>query len=337
MSLPLADKNVLVFAPKFFGYEIKISEKLKALGANVHFYDERPANTFWTKAFIRINRNLVKSSITNYYNQILKQTAQHQFDYVFVVNLEAMTPEIVDALRNQQKQAKFLLYMWDSLQNKNSALMVFKKFDYCYSFDKSDALKFPELKFRPLFFIDEYDCNLWPAKPAIQYDLCFIGTVHSDRYKLIKTIQKKAISLQCRVYFYLYFHNPILFFYKKIRDVKFYDAKFSEFHFTPLHASDIAEIIKQSNAIVDIQHPKQSGLTMRTLEMLGAGKKLITTNTAIVEYDFYNPNNIAVISRDNPELNAEFLHSAYQEVDQQIKWKYSIEGWLYEIFMLNKS
>jgi hypothetical protein len=332
---PLAGKRILFFAPKFFGYEVAIANKLKELGADVMHFDERPKNNFLTKSLIRIDRNIIKRTITQYYKNILSQTQQQQFDFVFVVNLEAMTPEIVELLRKQQPQARFILYMWDSIKNKKPAQLAFKLFDWCYSFDKNDASTLPNVNFRPLFFIDEFDSKKWNNKTSLLYDLCFIGTVHSDRYNLVKSVNKQADSLGLKTYFYLYFHNKILFFYKKLRDIKFYNARFSEFEFNPISAVDLAQKIKESGAVLDVQHPHQTGLTMRTLEMLGASKKLVTTNTNIVEYDFFNPQNIAVINRDTPKIDASFFKTDFAEVDDNIRERYSIRGWLLEIFKMN--
>jgi hypothetical protein len=332
---PLAGKRILFFAPKFFGYEVAIANKLKELGADVMHFDERPKNNFLTKSLIRIDRNIIKRTITQYYKNILSQTQQQQFDFVFVVNLEAMTPEIVELLRKQQPQARFILYMWDSIKNKKPAQLAFKLFDWCYSFDKNDASTLPNVNFRPLFFIDEFDSKKWNNKTSLLYDLCFIGTVHSDRYNLVKSVNKQADSLGLKTYFYLYFHNKILFFYKKLRDIKFYNARFSEFEFNPISAVDLAQKIKESGAVLDVQHPHQTGLTMRTLEMLGASKKLVTTNTNIVDYDFFNPQNIAVINRDTPKIDASFFNTDFAEVDDNIRERYSIRGWLLEIFKMN--
>lgn len=332
---PLSGKRILFFAPKFFGYEVAIANKLQELGANVMQFDERPKNNFLTKALIRIDRNIIKRTITKYYKNILGQTQQQQFDFVFVVNLEAMTPEIVEMLRKQQPQAKFILYMWDSIKNKKPAQLAFKLFDWCYSFDKNDASTLPNVNFRPLFFIDEFDSKTWNTKTNILYDLCFIGTVHSDRYNLVKSVKKQADNLGLRTYFYLYFHNKILFFYKKLRDIKFYNARVSEFEFSPISAIDLAQKIKESGAVLDVQHPHQTGLTMRTLEMLGASKKLVTTNSHIVEYDFFNPQNIAVIDRENPKIDASFFKTEFAEVDSNIRDRYAIRGWLLEIFKMN--
>ncbi len=85
------------------------------------------------------------------------------------------------------------------------------------------------------------------------------------------------------------------------------DAKIDDFSFTSLSQEETLDIISQSKVVVDIEHPGQVGLTMRTLEMLGCQKKLITTNKSVREYDFYNEDNILVVERNNIKLNKSFL------------------------------
>ena len=74
---------------------------------------------------------------------------------------------------------------------------------------------------------------------------------------------------------------------------------------------------------------------MRSIEMLGAERKLITTNAAIKEYDFYNPNNICVIDRNNPVIDKQFLSIPYESVSPELYHKYSLDGWLEYIFTNN--
>ena len=106
----------------------------------------------------------------------------------------------------------------------------------------------------------------------------------------------------------------------------------SEFHYEPLSNKDILHIIEQSRIVIDIQHPKQTGLTMRTIEMLGAKRKLITTNADVKLYDFYRPENISVIDRKSPKLDEVFLKSNYVSIDEGIYRKYSIDNWLDNVF-----
>ena len=84
--------------------------------------------------------------------------------------------------------------------------------------------------------------------------------------------------------------------------------------------------------VIDIESPTQNGLTMRTIEMIGLKKKLITTNKDIVNYDFYNPNNILVCDRDNFKIDKSFIETPYEELAKEIYEKYSLKGWLLQIF-----
>ena len=70
------------------------------------------------------------------------------------------------------------------------------------------------------------------------------------------------------------------------------------------------------------------GLTMRTIELLGLQKKIITTNIDIVNYDFYNPVNILIIDRDSPKINKEFFTTPFTPIPQEIVSKYIISNWL---------
>ena len=105
-----------------------------------------------------------------------------------------------------------------------------------------------------------------------------------------------------------------------------------EFSFYPLSHSEIVEVFNASKVILDINHPQQYGLTMRTFECLGAKKKLITTNQSVKNYDFYNENNILVVDRNNITIDAQFFKTPYKDLDSRIYEKYSLKNWLNVIF-----
>jgi len=327
----LKNKKVLFFAPTFFGYEIAIFEKLKQMGAEVDYFDERPRNNFFTKACIRINRKLLERRIFSYYHSVFEKTRHKQYDYVFFINIEAMLPSLLNQLRRQQPEAQFILYMWDSLQNKKRTQEFLPFFNKIYSFDPTDAKILSGVKFRPLFFTDEYG-ELANNSLTPKYGLCFIGTVHSDRYLLVEQIKKQVKEFGLQSLFFMFFPSPLLFYYKKMRDFRFYKAKFSEFNFSPLSQRATVQNIKDSAVILDIHHPAQTGLTMRTIEMLGANKKIITTNPLVKDYDFFHPQNILVIDREKPLIDSSFFDTKYLAIDSEIRSKYSLRGWLMEIF-----
>lgn len=87
-----------------------------------------------------------------------------------------------------------------------------------------------------------------------------------------------------------------------------------------------------SRTILDIEHPAQTGLTMRTFETLGASKKLVTTNAQVRDYDFFDPSNILVIDRKSPpRIPESFLETAYVPAHADIYSKYSLQGWIKDV------
>ncbi|MDR1743732.1 MAG: hypothetical protein LBR48_07950, partial [Dysgonamonadaceae bacterium] len=104
----------------------------------------------------------------------------------------------------------------------------------------------------------------------------------------------------------------------------------------PLPYPEILEKLQNCQAILDIPLSGQHGITQREMEALFFHKKLITTNAAVKERDYYHPDNIFVIdltrhSRESGNLLptiAEFLQKPYVEIDREIIESYSIEAWL---------
>ena len=75
------------------------------------------------------------------------------------------------------------------------------------------------------------------------------------------------------------------------------------FSFRSMPYRENVENMKDAKAILDIQFPSQHGLTIRTVEALGSGCKVITTNESVKQYDFYNPQNFLIIEREHPVVD----------------------------------
>lgn len=325
------NKKILFFAPKFFNYEIEIKKKLEQLGAQVDFYDERMNPSNLDKVIIRLKKDLLTKKIESYYNDIIDGSKNKKYDYVFFLSPETITRELLQKLRRNQKNAKYIIYMYDSIKNKKNAREILNEFDSHFSFDKNDCEIDNRFKFRPLFYLDEYS-KLTEKSYNKKYDISFIGTVHSDRYGVIKSIKEQAISNGMNVNFFMYFPSKVMYLAKKIFDKSYKNTEIKDFSFESISKDKVLDIISNSKVILDIQHPKQVGLTMRTIEMLGMKKKLITTNKNIKNYDFYSSNNIKIIDRNNPILDLDFIKNDYIEINADIYKKYSIGSWLEEIF-----
>jgi hypothetical protein len=323
-------KKILFFSANFFGYQNEITTKLESLGAEVKSYDERPKNTFFYKAMIRIDKRLLKKRLDKYYGEIILNNSKTNFDYVFFLKAEVITQDKLRELKKSQPKAKFILYMWDSIENCPSVQKLFQQFDTIKSFDPIDVKENDYLSFRPLFYLDEYK-NL-ESRVQIDYDIAFIGTGHTDRYEIVSRVKKLCDKLNLKYHFFIYLQDPKIYYARKLFSKAFRFAKKDDFSFVPLLKNDILKIIKKSKCVLDIERPVQRGLTMRSIEILGARKKLITTNKDIVNYDFYNPLNILVIDRETPNIEVNFIRGDYYEVPLDIYEKYSLTNWIYEVF-----
>lgn len=323
----LKEKRILFFTASFLGFQDDIKNALENMGAEVDWFDERVGESTFTKTLVRINRDVMAMKINCYYEKIIQSTKDISYDYVFFVNVEAATQSIIESLRRLHPSAKFILYEWDSIVNNKNARNLIGLFDETWSFDKNDCEKF-KMNFLPLFYNNEYARvkNI----EDYQYSVMFIGTTHSDRYRFVKIIEDQVDG---KNFNWFYFPSRLLYLKMWIQD-KFFrkNSKLSDFRFKALPKSELLNIVEQSKIILDAQHPKQTGLTMRTLETLGAKRKLITTNSYVKEYDFYRPQNILVVDRNKPIIPQDFVESEYEELPSDIYNKYSLDSWLKTIF-----
>lgn len=326
----LNGEKILYFSPTFFGYEKAIKTVLEnQFGAQVDFYDDRPSNDIWTKIFIRLNlKSFIQRKINTYYNTIFDRIKNISYNYVFIVSPETLSYHEIQQIKMLQPHAKFILYMWDSFQNKNSFNTI-TLFDRVFTFDPHDAKSY-DLIFHPLFYIENYTSVA--MNDTVQYDICSIATAHSDRYAVAQKVKEYSQKLSLRMFNFLYLNSKLMYWGRRIFLAKYQYGSINDFSFTPLSQNEIVSIIAKSKAILDINHPSQVGLTMRTFEALGAQKKLITTNKNITSYDFYNENNILVIERTNPILNIDFFNTPYQSLTPATYEKYSLYNWIQVVF-----
>jgi hypothetical protein len=332
----LVDKKIFFLSTKTFNLEVEIKDKLEELGAQVLFYDERPANNIFVKGIIRLNRSLIQNKIDQYYKKILSTTNKLKFDFLFVNKGEIVPEFFLKEFKKFNINCQFIFYTWDSFTNNPHPLSILKYFDRKFTFDSNDALKY-KLNFRPLFFLDSFRDIKNIGNYNIKYNLLFIGTAHSDRYKISSEIENWCVNNRLRSYCFYYMHGLLVYIFLKYFDKSIKKLSFNRLSFRTLNKFEILEFYKSSDVVLDINHPGQSGLTMRTFESIGAGKKLITTNTEIKKYSFYNPNNIFIINRDKIKMDKYIFESTYENIDTNIYEKMSIEGWINCIFFDKES
>lgn len=323
----LSGKKILFICPRFFGYEREIELELINLGAKVDYFNERPFESSIAKILNRLNfKAAIKKSIEYHYSNIIQKSASVNYDYLFVVAPETMTTDFIKEIKENNKKIKTVLYLWDSIKNKKNAFDLIGHFDKVLTFDKTDSLINSKIEFLPLFYIDAYAQKYNQSRDI--YQLAFIGTAHSGRYNLVKKIIDDLGMKKNENYLFYFSPSKLLFILKKIFTNELNGISFKDISFNSMTSKEITSILADTNVVIDIEHPSQNGLTMRTIEMLGMQKKLITTNKNVADYDFYNKNNIIIVDRNNPQVDPAFIHSQYQHVDKEILEKYRLSTWL---------
>lgn len=322
--------HVLLVSPNTFSYHLSIAETLRSMGFDVTWWDDRVKNSTWYKVSIRLFPSMTVRLSERLYLRQLYQLDSASITHVLVVKGAGLSRHVVSAMRKTLTRASFGLYLWDGAANVKGVTNILPAFDSVATFDPVDAKTFG-WTFRPLF-----GRNISGRKNTTSlapFDWCFIGTVHSDRHLVIHRLRQRY-GQQVRSFVFAYFPSPLLLFMRLLTDWTLWFAPKGTLSTRAMPAAEVAQIVECSRAVLDVEHPGQCGLTMRTIETLLAEKKLMTTNQYILESTLFDPSRVVVIDRTMPEIPVNFLNMPYAKISQSLKKYYSCEGWISELLEL---
>lgn len=325
----LKGKHILMISP--FGtcmhYTQGMKKELEARGAKVRLYDERPSQKTLAKIYLYLLRGIAPQYFKRYVDRIIAENESWQPDMVYIVRGQAFDEKTLRLMREHFIKAKFIFYQWDPLCGKKIP-GILKMYDYAYSFDSDDLKNNPEFMFRPSIFLKEYTDIA--EKKDFKYDVCFVGTIYNNRWGVIKRFHDYFDANNIKSFFYLYMASWTLYLWDFIRKGTFVNPK--EMQFKPMSYLENVMTVGESKCVLDIVYSKQTGLSMRAFESMAAHRKYITNNAEVKNYDFYNPSNILIVDAQNPKIPKEFIDSPFEPIDKKIMYKYSIQGFIDEIF-----
>lgn len=321
--------NTLLICPQFFGYEKDIFQAILKQKHDVIYCDEKPYNNNLFKILLRLfgKSKIIRLLIKKHLHRSL-EGIKNKVDNVIIVKGESFTIENISYLKERFPEAKFIFYAWDSIKNYPHIIEYLPLFDRCFTFDDNDVNEYSFLIHLPLFYAKDYEVSSGARLPPKKPKIVFAGTVHSDRYQLLGKIYEKYKN-QYDFDFFLYFPSKILLLnFIKSNYRQIFRYKIKSFSLKSKSKAEIAEYFLEATAVIDIQHPKQHGLTMRTIELLPLHRKLITTNVKIKDYDFYSADNIMIIDRDDPCIDEGIMSQPYSNINEDVIHKYSVDGWI---------
>lgn len=187
---------------------------------------------------------------------------------------------------------KIVLFLFDSMEvgfmksyvDKIQNLIRLSIINVTYSFDKSDCKKYG-------FRYWEQCCTPLPQKTKeISTDLYFAGR-DKGRMDLILSITKRAVLK----------HVIIMERIPKLtcereKSNSLYNLLKENLKRETLPYESMLKEVQQSNVLLDIVQPGQSGVSWRLIEALYYNKKLITNNQSVKDNKYYNSNWILIIN-----------------------------------------
>lgn len=329
----LKGRKILLIAPEFFGYEQAIKKELTERGGIVDYIQENIDSTsFGQKIINKFPKKKQDKIRTTYFINILGSYNLSEYDYVFGIRLDLFNEQILGYLRKECKRAYFILYFWDSVSNMRNACAIANNFDRVFTFDILDYKKYKNRGwlFRPLFFLNEYaEISDVSVKDI---DILMVASLSPSRanvYLLLKDYARKH-GLNMVAYFYI---KPYVYYVNMIKNSGYWKINKDVIHRHGISTAEICKLLGRTKCVFDCASPTQTGLTMRTIECLGARRKIITTNTTVSKYDFYNNKNIKIFNESDLNSVLDFVNGEdYQMLSNNIYYKYSIKGWIDEIF-----
>ncbi|MCM1337895.1 MAG: hypothetical protein NC187_09035 [Candidatus Amulumruptor caecigallinarius] len=324
MPAEAAPLKVLFISSRFYDYFEVISDALTRNGCDVCGVPLRVTKQPLTaRALGKIGlRRLVLRKELSVLHEALAN-ARRDNDVVIVINGYNLTREDIAALREANPRARFIYYTWDALTKFPARRALMADFDRCLSFDPEDCRNNPELGFRPLFFSDKTMARLQhsPSVSDSKWSVTFIGTDRPGRYELLQRIKRNSAGARLKPFLYL--QTSVL---KMLRD-KFRGVGIC--HNKALPYSEFMRRNEEAACALDIlETTGQTGLTMRTIEMLAIGKHLYTTNPYIARHPHIAPESFTVLDPDSPAIGGEF--PSVRQPDEFYDY-YSVDGFVRDL------
>lgn len=328
-------ERVLLISPRFFEYHLAIREGIRELGFEVDWFDDQPNEKSVVRAFSRLSPRLIEPLAEKYFEGILAHAETARYRRVILLRSMSFcfTEDMMKRLKERQKDAEFVVYLWDSAKNLKDLDWTWDCFDRCYTFEPDDVGRSEKLRFLPLFYAKPYELAK-KKQTEPEYDCFYYGTAHPKKLRCINEMADGLKKAYPRMLVKHYMPSKFKYVYHKLRDAEYKGFHYADFETRKLTMREMADLVAKSRCVLDSPQAGQKGLTMRTLECLGAGRKLITANGDVKNYDFYREENICVY-QGGFDFSSRFFTEPYCDLPPEIYGKYSLKSWLTELLGLD--
>lgn len=261
------------------------------------------------------NYNLKREYLKNRLFEVLE--SQEKQDVILVIKGDDLSVSTIKRIKKNTE--KFMVFFNDSMSRYPRMKTIYSYFDKVYSFEPSDVSKHNFHTVTNYIYFDYqnqvikepefgvFNISSLDKRTKIMPDFARYFKKNNIDYKLIafsNVAHEDLVDLNIEVTNRIY------------------------------GLEDVLQLVKKSKILLDIQRPRQDGLSFRIMEGIALEKKIISTNKDLVNYDFYNPNNIAIVDPDNIHIETTFFETPYEPIDADVVHKYHISSWVNDVFDL---
>lgn len=336
--------KVLFVGPKYMNLYKDVIGAMERKGYGVDFLPEKtfkddPYNVRGYSRFSKIfvNRKKFARKLDCYWTKLLNSSDyDKRYDYVFVLDGQSISSVFFDTLKKRNARVKFVNYLFDTTSGVYHFEKNFIFFDRVFTFDVTESQKY-NIGFLPIYWMDNEETLVY------RYNIFGLGAIKNERYALFSRIERIAKKNNLSYYLKLYNFVKVknAFFYRfrcclysllRLKNIVSLQAIQSPFATTEsVPPRDFRKYIAGADIVIDTSAPNQDGLTARFMWSIGLGKKVLTTNSNVKQYDFFDEKQILVIDEKtkDDEIESFFLSEfSNAEKNKNRLLAYRIDNWL---------
>lgn len=295
--------KILFFGLDYHTYTRSIIAEMEGLGATVKYVDIHP-RSFGCQVLRITYPEAYRKYRDRLHREAVRESEAVTYDHVVFLQAHQISLENLSRLREQQRKAQFTLYNWDSLAIHDYRAHACL-FDRVLTFDPEDAEEF-KFGYLPLFC--QRSMQLLRRDKALPRTIYMVGNISKiQRYKAVKVF--RGYCRKARIEFRQHLRvTPVVWF--QLMRAGIWPHTIS---FRSIPTSRFNEMVEASVAVFDFANHTQTGMTMRLMESLCAGKKILTNNKSVKQELFYSPDRIHVFDGMNFDGIEEFLEKPLAE------------------------
>jgi len=232
------------------------------------------------------------------------------FDYGYQSGMETY-------IKKHNPSCKVYLFFWNIINEKQKNHLLFTDKSSIYSTDKGCCRQY-HFKYNHMFYTRDY---FRPYSSAYRSRLFFLGV---DKGRASYLADLKPLLEKCGL-------DCDIRVITRSKDAAYRNSLSGILTDRSLSYPEYCAEIEHSGVLLDVCQPGQTALTMRVMEAIYFSKKLITSNQDIVNYDFYQADNIFLLPGSLSELSTErlkaFLDRPFVPYGSAILDAYDFEHW----------